>query len=246
MLLTIVCRCTLTAKRSSAPFLVVAQSVTPILCRVQAYEPVFTISNTPEAHLDTLNDISIKVYSNCFEILAHTSRELASKRRRAKHSLLDPGKTTNMTAKLKDLEIEHDRAVTLCHNSSTSQSMEHVKERLSSFTSFLTQNEEALKKVQVGIDRLVLEANLGTLDWISSVRYKDDHDFIKEKRARSTSTWLVEHPTFREWENSTSVLFWLEGTGERRTRPILAHTRTHLAKLGQESLFSVLVSSITC
>ena len=178
--------------------LMVAQSVTPILCRVQAYEPVFTIGNTPQAHLDTLYGISIEVYSNCFAILAHTSRELASKRRRAMHALLGSGETSGMLSKLKDLESEHDRAVNLCYKTSTSQSIQRVKEKLDSLTTFLVENDKALKKVEAGVDRLVSEANLGTLEWISSVQYMDNHIFIKEKRVPNTASWLAKHPSFQQ------------------------------------------------
>jgi hypothetical protein len=200
--------------------LMVAQSVTPILCRVQAYESVFTSTNTPQAHLDTLDGVAIEVYSNCFEILAHTSRELASKRRRARHLLLEPGKTTGMTSKLKHLEFEHDRAVNLCYKTSTDQSIQDVKENLDSLTALLAANEKALKKVEAGVDRLVSDANLRTLAWISPVQYMDDHTFIKEKRAPNTASWLVQHPSFERWENfDGSALFWLQGTGKR----LLAH-----------------------
>jgi hypothetical protein len=200
--------------------LMVAQSVTPILCRVQAYETVFTTSNTQQAHLDTLNGVAIEVYSNCFEILAHTFRELASKRRRARHSLLEPGKTTSMTSKLKDLELEYDRAVALCQSTSTIRSIQDIKKSLKPLMELLAANEKALKEVKAGVDRLVSGANLEILDWISHVTYMDDHKNIKKKRALNTASWLVQHPSFERWENlDSSALFWLEGTGKSLLTP---------------------------
>lgn len=60
--------------------LMVARLVTPIFSRVQAYEPIFTTSNTQQVHLDKFESVAIEVYSNCFEILALAFRELSSKR----------------------------------------------------------------------------------------------------------------------------------------------------------------------
>jgi hypothetical protein len=125
-----------------------------------------------------------------------------------------------MTSKLKDLESEYDRAVALCQNTSTSQSIQHIEESLKPLMALLAANEKALKEVKAGVDRLVSEANLEILDWISHVTYMDDHITIKEKRAPNTASWLMQHPSFERWENlDSSALFWLEGTGESLRAP---------------------------
>jgi hypothetical protein len=95
--------------------------------------------------------------------------------------------------------------------------LQQVREGLCSLAATLEQNEKMLKKVGAGVDLLVSEANLDILDWISPVLYKYDHEIVSGRRASGTAEWLVEHASFKEWETSSSSLFWLEGTGEWMT-----------------------------
>lgn len=192
--------------------LMVAQKVTPIICRVQAYEVVFTAKDTKDSPLETLQSVSINVYSTCYRLLAHTSRELASKLRRARHALLEPGKAMDMISELKDLEFEHDRAVNLCHKSFTSQSSQRVEEALGKMKDFLDFTESSLKKVEAGVDRLVASDIRKTLEWISDVPYTDDHNSVKERKAQNTGAWLLRY--LRDWESAdSSARFWLLDTG---------------------------------
>ena len=65
-----------TGEAELCALLTVAQSITPILYRVQAYEVVFSAQSTA---LEMLRSASLDVYSTCFELIAHTSKELRSK-----------------------------------------------------------------------------------------------------------------------------------------------------------------------
>src|ERR1700712_4200323 len=103
-----------TGEAELCALLTVAQGITPILCRVQAYKVVFTAESTESSALETLRSASIDVYSTCFELIAHTSKELGSKWRRTKHAILKPGKASELLETLKSQEGEHDRAVNLC------------------------------------------------------------------------------------------------------------------------------------
>ena len=50
------------------------------------------------------------------------------------------------------------------------------------------------------------------LDWISDVKYTDDHTFHKSKKAKNTCTWLLKHSNFRAWLMAEgSARFWLHG-----------------------------------
>lgn len=198
--------------------LMVAQSVTPILCRVQSYEPVFTVSNnTKLADLETLNNAAIEVYGTCFQILAYTSGELGSNLRRARHALLGSSALNDMISSLNQLQVDHERCVNLCRDSSTSESLQQVREGLRSLAAKLEQIEKMLKRVGAGVDQLVSEANLDILDWMSPVRYKFDHNTVSGRRVSGTAEWPVEHASFKDWETSTSGLFWLEGSGKWMT-----------------------------
>jgi hypothetical protein len=208
--------------------LTVAQSVTPILCRAQAYERLFTFENTQKAHLETLEAVAVEIYGACFQVLAHTCRELESKVRRARHALLEPGKATDLISKLKELEFEHDRAVNLCHKSSTLESNQRVEAVLDQLKACLESNEMVFKRVEANVDSLVVTDRQKRLNWISDVQFTDDHNSVKDKRAKNTGTWLLRHGKFTNWEDSdSSSLFWLKGTGESQT-PLIVSDRPEM------------------
>jgi hypothetical protein len=88
-----------TGEAELCALLTVAQSITPILYRVQAYEVVFSAQSTEPSALEMLRSASLDVYSTCFELIAHTSKELRSKWRRTRHAVLEPGKAIDMLGK---------------------------------------------------------------------------------------------------------------------------------------------------
>jgi hypothetical protein len=202
--------------------LMVAQKVTPILYRVQAYELIYFAKHIGENALETLRSLSVQIYSTCFELLAHTSRELESKLRRARHALLEPGKATEMIETLKSLEFDHDRAVNLCHKLFTTISHERLEDALRKLKE---SSEMELNRIGAGVDRLVASDKQNDLEWISPVQYMDDHKLVRKSKAKNTCAWLVEHDAFKKWERAeSSALFWLRGGGR-----LLRTTPFHLA-----------------
>lgn len=52
------------------------------------------------------------------------------------------------------------------------------------------------------------------LNWLSTVRPRDHHDFAKKNRTPGTGSWLFQKKMFQHWiEGPTSSTLWLYGKG---------------------------------
>lgn len=55
--------------------------------------------------------------------------------------------------------------------------------------------------------------------WLSDVKCKDHHEFIQQRRHKSTGDWLLQNAKFLEWRNArVSSMLWLRGDREQRSR----------------------------
>lgn len=56
---------------------------------------------------------------------------------------------------------------------------------------------------------------MDTLDRISSLKFGDHHNLVKENRTANTCEWLLSDDSFHEWESSDlSGIMWLRGYGK--------------------------------
>ena len=192
--------------------LTVARSITPILYRVQAYEVAFTAESTKPSALEFLRSTSIDIYSTCFKLIAHTSKELNSKWQRTRQAILKPGKVSEMLGTLKSQAAEHDSAVNLCHITSTSESSKFVQSALQKLQQSMDESNLVLFRVEKGVNSLLAMEKGKLLDWISDVKYTDDHTFYQKQKTQNTCTWLLGHRIFEAWDNAEGpARFWLQG-----------------------------------
>lgn len=181
---------------------------------------MFTATNTENDALESLQTASIEVYSTCFKLIAHTSYELASKLRRARHALLDPGKGSELIDTLKNLETEHNRAVERCHITNGTQAAQRVDEALKNMQSIVETITGSLNRIEEGVERIVSRVKEKELDDISKVKYTDNHNSVRALRADNTCYWLVKK--IERWDTEIgSGLFWLRGDGKSCSIPVL-------------------------
>lgn len=173
---------------------------------------MFTEADTDAHALKKLREESIKVYSLCFRLIAHTSRELEGKSRRARYALLRPGQKSDMIKELQDQEIEHNRAVQQCHAVSVVQANRKLEFYLQQLVTSVEASTKILQKIETGADHLVASDKEREFDWISEVKYTTDHEAIMALRAKNTCKWLIRSKKFEEWEAATaSSILWLRG-----------------------------------
>jgi hypothetical protein len=90
-------------------------------------------------------------------------------------------------------------------------------------------DEECRKWVNLSVSKQViskLDAHLSAvnndaaqaqqiLEWISNISVRDQHVFVRESKLGrpywNTGRWLIEHRDFRQWAQSSSGIFYLEG-----------------------------------
>lgn len=61
-------------------------------------------------------------------------------------------------------------------------------------------------------DKLESSERLNILEWISGIRYEENHNFARYGRTSGTGAWLLQHERYREWRaSSASMILWLHG-----------------------------------
>ena len=49
------------------------------------------------------------------------------------------------------------------------------------------------------------------LEWLSKVKYRDNHNFAKNDRFLGTGKWLLQKDAFDKWLKSESSILWVNG-----------------------------------
>lgn len=181
----------------------VAEKVTPIIGRSQIYEDQYNEKNTPAKQLGMLQSTLLEIYSECYNLLAHTSKELSNKLRRAAHAILSPGKGTEMIEALKSLEQDLDRNVQLCQTNRAAASDDRAEKALQDLKQLVDANEKTLKNIESGVNRLLTSDDIETLNWISKVQYTEHHETIRDSKTEGTGSWILKH--IDEWHAKDSA-----------------------------------------
>ena len=56
-----------------------------------------------------------------------------------------------------------------------------------------------------------MDERLAVLEWLSKVKYRDHHDFVKKDRFRGTGKWLLQRDAFDKWLKVESSILWVNG-----------------------------------
>ena len=49
------------------------------------------------------------------------------------------------------------------------------------------------------------------LEWLSKVKYSDNHNFAKKDRFQGTGKWLLQKDAFDRWLKAESSILWVNG-----------------------------------
>lgn len=158
-----------------------------VLNRSQIFESEYSAQNTSTLALQNLQTALVDLNGAVLELLADSSELLRKNTaRQILHAVIHPGKTAGLFATLDELEDKLCRDVQVCQS----------------------------EQVSAILTRIEGKEGLETLEWISSVPYGAHHNSVAEARLPETCNWLLEHETYRTWEDSTSsAMLWLHGSG---------------------------------
>jgi hypothetical protein len=57
------------------------------------------------------------------------------------------------------------------------------------------------------------------LEWLSKVKYLDNHNFAKKARFPGTGKWLLKTGPFDDWLKAESSILWVNGKGSNSLTP---------------------------
>ena len=143
------------------------------------------------------------------------------------NAIFNPSELISFLDKCQSLEYNVAREVENCERL-------HARQILSQITHQIqTSSEEQiqrLKHILVSLERPILRIDsrvatlcerldsserLGILEWISGIRYEENHFFARQERTNGTGEWLLRHESYREWRTSSaSMMLWLHGDRE--------------------------------
>ncbi|RYP48438.1 hypothetical protein DL769_011203 [Monosporascus sp. CRB-8-3] len=167
---------------------------------------------------------------------------------RTVHALLNPGELSKILDDLKTQETTVDSDASNCNRFVARSLYSSVKAQHERIQRLLDQ--EMVRLASQGDSILASlkrasEAERGTfLRWISPIHFQDDHHFATAGRVSGTGEWLLQHPQYREWrDSSASTLFWLHGIRKPApsiTRYVLKLTQSQ-AGAGKTKLSSMVI-----
>lgn len=132
---------------------------------------------------------------------------------RSLHALRDSGELSSQLEALRELEQRANIEAANCHSLFTSGVYYRMIEGHDKLQAIL---EEQLVRIYGEITSVShqLDENemCEILQWICSVPHQTDHYNARSGRIKGTGQWLLAHPTFKEWrESSASMILWLHG-----------------------------------
>ncbi|KAF5001606.1 hypothetical protein FGRMN_912 [Fusarium graminum] len=186
-----------------------------VLCLVRRgaiYEEVY-LGDCPLAEAQKLlEEKLVSVYKTCLDFLASVHKELKQGNlRRFLDALLDPGHGEQLVSDVKKLEQDLENTARSCEAlANLARSKEH--------RDLLKSLQLPLKRIDNGVTAVLSKLNeaekIAVMEYISTIRVGIHHHEKCKSRTEGTCDWLVSHPKFREWEDSScSSVFWLQGMG---------------------------------
>jgi ankyrin repeat domain-containing protein 50 len=175
--------------------------ITRAINRGQSYEDhlLKTVDTLDEPLRDNLCAALVNLYVTVLELLADSAALFGkSTIERMFNATIHPGQSRDLFDTLARMEDDLNREAVTCS--------------ISVFVSPLRRLDEGVAALLESVEEDEL---VGTLEWISSVPFREHHDSVKNSRTADTCRWLLDHDLFRAWEQSSaSGILWLQGSRE--------------------------------
>lgn len=175
--------------------------------RARVYEVIYSAEDSGIE--ETLHQDLVNVYQATLELLS-CSTDLLSKSttERLLEAMFD--QTTGLFSDLAAKERELRYTASACESKRSAESDVKMLQHLQALQGYLPRIES---RVTAFLERLEEKDALEILDWISSVKYGENHNLVRGNRTKGTGDWLLQHRIFRQWEESSSTaVLWLRGS----------------------------------
>ncbi len=194
--------------------LVGVEKLARTISRCSIYEALYRHDLRGEDVLLDLEKSLVKVYAVVLQFLAVAMQLLAmGTTMRAVHAVLNLEEVEQFLAECERQEKSLQSDADNCER--VHQRLAHAEHTLR-LQSLLAALSEPLIRVDAGVEALLDRSDelerCAIQQWASGVPYSSNHVAAKEGRTEGTAEWILQHPVFREWrESSASMLLWLHG-----------------------------------
>ncbi|KAL7931999.1 hypothetical protein V8C35DRAFT_308211 [Trichoderma chlorosporum] len=184
-----------------------AEKVLSLMRRGAVYEIVYLRDAPSNNATEDLQDTLVNLYKEILQLLTHALERLnEGQGRQFLRALISPGEGTELVSALSIYEHKLSMTVQAC---GAVQLQEHQK-LLQSLRAPLRRVDENIKMLVEHLQEKSLDE---ALDYISAISIGNHHLEKRETRAPETCEWLLNHPRFLEWEESScSSILWLQGS----------------------------------
>ncbi|KAH7180020.1 uncharacterized protein B0J16DRAFT_403447 [Fusarium flagelliforme] len=184
-----------------------------VLCLVRrgiVYQEVYLGGPSSSTSQDDLKETLIGVYKTCLEFLAFMHAQLRQgNMHRFLHELMEPGQGEKRVSEMKSLEQQLDVASRACEVVANRDRSNKHNELLMSLQLPLRRIDDTVINVLTRLEERKMKE---VMTYLSTIPVGSHHNEKCNSRTQGTCEWLVEHPKFREWEDSScSSIFWLQG-----------------------------------
>lgn len=151
------------------------------------------------------------MYAKSLDLLAYAARHIKKEFLKILNEMANPGQAKSLLAELMQLETDLVKIAECCEIArgvNVDESHTKLLLRLHESTS---QTDDRVRQLLADMEiREMLEA----LDYISDVKFGEQHRKKIEMRTPETGQWLLSHDKFQQWMRAgNSTILWLQGTG---------------------------------
>ncbi|KAK8065162.1 hypothetical protein PG997_011909 [Apiospora hydei] len=201
----------------SGQLLVAMETATAVVARCQIYEIIFCVEGEARDESFPLGRLRVaiaKAYTAIMSTLLQILRLYSMNTgKRAVYSFFNPGE---LSTKLGDLSKLKQTAETEAANCERWKSKQFREDHSTRNQTLKDLTEGQLFKIQEissdSCEMLKAEEQSRILQWVSQIRYLEDHHIAKKGITDNTGNWILQHESFQRWrESEQSETLWLHG-----------------------------------
>lgn len=190
----------------------VTEKVIRVMNRGITYETVYlkNASLAENANRNYLATDLTELYRIALDLLAETAKMFdSSSAKRFVDSIWKQGHVAGGLASIDDQEAKMLKNVDVLEKERSKQSDDDMTKMLQMMNGSMERVDAGVQSILQHVER---SERIAMLEFISSVKFGQNHARVSKQRSPGTGQWLLDHKDFLTWKQSESSTFWLQGT----------------------------------
>lgn len=209
--------------------LIGVERITPLISRCHIYEALYLREQFEQEWTPAITNLTSALVTLYATLLSFLARAIRAYNRgiisRTLCAILNPAEVISLLDKCRDLENDLATEVDNCERIYTRRVQATSEEKVQALKHILVNLQTPILRIDSRVaslcQRLDSSERQSMLEWISSIRYEENHFFASQNRTSGTGEWLLQHERYREWRaSSASTILWLHG--DRESHCVLA------------------------